>query len=512
MKASLRHSRRTKIVCTIGPATEDREALEALVDAGMNVARLNFSHGEPGWHRERVRLLREISARRGRPIGIMQDIPGPKLRIGEIPEGPVELRSGDTFVLTTDEVEGSVERVSVGGHPSLPEELQAGDRILLADGEIELQVRETGGREISCRVITGGPLSSRKGMNFPDRSLSVPILTDRDREAIRIGIELGVDFVALSFVRTPEDVRQARALIAEGGGSIPLIAKIEKHEALDNLAEILAEVDALLVARGDLAVETPLEEVPQVQKRIIRAANEAGKPVITATQMLRSMVSAPRPTRAESTDVANALYDGTDAVMLSEETAIGSYPVKAVEIMHRICVATERDIAETGPARMLPPDRRHSVSDAVAAAAALVARHVDADALLIPTRTGSSAIQISSLRPPQPILAISTHPVTCGRLTLAWGIVPLVGDDVPSHEAMLAESERCAMEAGLLDQGDLVVITAGFPVGGPGSTNTVTVKAIGEKMETGRRSWREQPGVPPLPFDHSPAAESPEEP
>lgn len=481
MRRNLRHARRTKIVCTIGPATESREALTELVNAGMNVARLNYSHGDPDWHKERIRLLHEIGEATLRPIGILLDSPGPKLRIGEIVEGPVRLRSGETFRLLVRDVPGNAEQVSID-YESLPDELHVGDRIFVADGVVELEVERSGGDEIVCKVVSGGEISSRKGMNFPTRTLSVPSITERDREAIQLAVREGVDFLAMSFVRTAEDVRLAKQVMLSQGGVVPVIAKIEKHEALENLAEIVAEADGVLVARGDLAVEIPLEEVPQAQKRIIRTANDAGKPVITATQMLRSMVSATRPTRAETTDVANALYDGTDAVMLSEETAIGDNPTETVNIMRRICTATERDILRNPDYRKLPEKRRNSVPDVVAAAAVLVASHLGADAILVPTRTGSTAIKTAEFRPRQPILAISTHPLTVGRLTLSWGVLPLQGREVPSHEAMLAEAERVCVEAGLLHEGDLVVITAGFPVGGPGSTNTVTVKAIGEQL------------------------------
>lgn len=484
MRRSLRRARRTKIVCTIGPATESREALSALAEAGMSVARLNFSHGEPEWHRERITLIREIALEHGRPIGILLDCPGPKLRVGTIENGPVELKTGARFRLIARDVPGNADQVSVD-YPRLPDELHRGDRVFLADGVVELEVEESQGEEIVCRVVSGGPLSSRKGMNFPTRTLSVPSITDRDREAIKLGVQEGVDFIALSFIRTAEDVRLAKQVMLSQGGVVPVVAKIEKHEALENLADIVAEADGLLVARGDLAVEIPLEEVPQVQKKIIRAANDAGKPVITATQMLRSMVAATRPTRAETTDVANALYDGTDAVMLSEETAVGEHPTETVNIMRRICTATERDILRNPDYRRLPEGRRDSVPDVVAAAAVLVASHLKADAIVVPTRTGSTAIKTAEFRPRQPILAISTHPLTVGRLTLSWGVIPLQGNEVPSHEAMLDEAERVCVAAGLIEEGDLVVITAGFPVGGPGTTNTVTVKAIGERLSDG---------------------------
>ena len=494
MKPSIRSSRRTKIVCTIGPATESRESLESLVTAGMDVARLNFSHGSPAWHRERVELLRQISQEHGRPIGILQDLPGLKLRVGEIasPDGePVELRTGSTFRIHMGDRVGNALEASVD-YLELASQVRPGDRIVLGDGDAELEVRHSDPELITCEVIAGGPLSSRKGLTLPMSPLDFPGLTDEDRAALEIGLEIGVDFIALSFVRSREDIRAARDAILACGGSVPLIAKIERPEAVEQLEAILEESDGLLVARGDLAVAMPLEMIPQVQKRIIRLANAAGKPVITATQMLRSMVSAQRPTRAETTDVANALYDGTDAVMLSEETAVGSYPVATVRIMHRICVATERDMMQNAAPHTLPPERRQSVPDSVAAAACLVARHLNADALLIPTRTGSTAIKIASFRPTQRILAISTHSISVGRLTLTWGVLPLQGHEVPTHEAMLAEAERTAMDAGLLEEDDLVVITAGFPVGGPGSTNTVTVKQIGERIVDGTASWLEE--------------------
>lgn len=488
MKSSVKHARRTKIVATIGPATETRESIEALIDAGMNVARLNFSHADAAWHRDRIQILRDVAAERNKTIGILIDCPGPKLRIGKIPGGPIELRTGERFRLVTTDAPDSSEEVSVS-YAALPDEVRAGDKIFLGDGDVELEVERTEPGVVHCRVVSGGPLSSRKGMNFPTRSLSVQSVTDRDREGIALAVNAGADFIALSFVRTADDVRYARAVMEEHAAALPLIAKIERHEALDNLDAILEEADGLLVARGDLAVEIPLEDVPQAQKRIILAANNAGKPVITATQMLRSMVTATRPTRAETTDVANALYDGTDAVMLSEETAIGDHPAEAVGIMDRICRATERSMHRTGSHRRLPGERHDSVPDVVAAAASLISRLLKADAILVPTRTGGTAVKMAEFRPHQPIFAISTHASTVGRMTLSWGVWPLLGKEVPSHEEMLREAERVVVAAGMVDEGDLVVITAGFPVGGPGSTNTVTVKRIGERLADG--GWNE---------------------
>ena len=449
----------------------------------MDVARLNFSHQTIDWHRERVAMIRELAQETGHPIGILQDLPGPKVRVGEIPSGPVELQPGQEFLLTTDGGDGDVHQASVN-HPTLDQEVEPGDPILLADGTVRLRILRIEEHGIVCEVMVGGQLGSHKGVNLPTRSLSLPAVTEYDQEALVAGLDMGVDFVALSFVRSREDIELARQVMEEHGKHVPIIAKIEKHEAIDNLDEIIDAVDALMVARGDLAVEIPLWDVPQVQKRVIRAANNAAKPVITATQMLLSMVDSPRPARAETSDVANALYDGTDAVMLSEETAIGNYPVEAVEVMAKISVATETKLFKPGYSMPLPIDRQHLVPDAVAAAACLLARHLEATALVVPTRTGSTAAKISACRPPQPIVAIGTHREAVGRMTILWGVVPIFGEELLTHESMLVEAERRAEAAGLIKEGDLLVITAGFPVGGPGSTNTVTVKIAGEQLSS----------------------------
>jgi pyruvate kinase len=480
---SLNPYRRTKIVCTLGPATETLEQIRALFAAGMDVARLNFSHQSIEWHQQRAAMVRQIARESGCPIGILQDLPGPKIRVGVIPDGPVELRAGQEFVLTTDGADGNAQRASVN-HETLDQEVEPDDAILLADGTIRLRVVRVEPQRIICEVDAGGMLSSRKGVNLPSRTLSLPAMTDYDRKALAAGLDMGVDFVALSFVRSRADVELARAVMAEHGRQVPIIAKIEKHEAVQNLEDIIEAVDAVMVARGDLAVEIPLWDVPQVQKRIISAANEAAKPVITATQMLLSMVDSPRPARAETSDVANALYDGTDALMLSEETAVGNYPVEAVEVMAKICVATEAILCTPGSFRPLPNHRRHLVPDAVAAAACMLARHLQATALVVPTRTGSTAVKVGACRPSQPIVAIGTHLDTVGRMTIVWGVVPIYGEELLTHESMLMEAERRAEAAGLIKEGDLLVITAGFPVGGPGSTNTVTVKTVGEQLST----------------------------
>jgi len=449
----------------------------------MDVARLNFSHQTIDWHRERVAMIRGISAEAGRPIGILQDLPGPKIRVGNFPDGPVELKVGQEFTLTAGGTDGDNGGVSIN-QKALIEAVEPGDPILLSDGTIRLRAAHIEKDSVVCEVTVGGRLGSHKGVNLPNHTVALPSMTDYDHEALIAGLDMGVDFVALSFVRSPDDVEIARKVIEEHGRHVPIIAKIEKFEALENLEGIIEAADAVMVARGDLAVEIPLWDVPQVQKQVIKAANMAAKPVITATQMLLSMVDSPQPARAETSDVANALYDGTDAVMLSEETAVGSYPVEAVEVMANICVATEKKLCRPGSYLKLPADRHHLVPDVVATAACMVARHLNAMALVVPTRTGSTAIKIGACRPSQPIIAIGTHIETVARMTLVWGVVPIYGEDLLTHESMLMEAERRAEASGLIKKGDLLVITAGFPVGGPGSTNTVTVKMAGEELST----------------------------
>jgi len=462
----------------------------------MDVARLNFSHQSFDWHAERLALVKEIAEEFAYPIGVLQDLPGPKVRVGGVHSEAFELRPGSRFTLCMGEVEPTSERVSVS-YPELSDAVQEGDPILLADGRILLRVEEVHPDAVVTAVEIGGRLRSKQGLNLPTRSLDLPALTDFDREAMIAGLEMGVDFVAMSFVRRASDIEDARDLMRRHGRELPIIAKIEKHEALENLAEIVEAVDGVMVARGDLAVEIPLEDVPRAQKHIIAACNTTAKPVITATQMLGSMVESPRPTRAETTDVAHALYDGTDAVMLSEETAVGRYPVQSVEIMHRICKATEQVIVEeVGGRRPVSAARRHRIPDAVASAACLLAEHLDADALVVPTRTGSTAIKVSVCRPRQPIVAIGTDPAVVGRMAVVWGVHPIYGREMDTHEEMLLRAERRAEAAGLVEPGDLLVITAGFPVGGPGTTNTVTVKVVGEKLDgsTARRQRREASG------------------
>lgn len=466
--------RRTKIVCTLGPASETPEMIENLIVAGMNVARLNFSHGTRESHGEKIRQLREISARLDRPLAILQDLAGPKIRIGHLSDPGIYLQPGAKFTLTTTEEAGTCERVSIS-YPGLPEEVRAGERLLLADGLLELVVLETGLTEILCRVITGGLLTSHKGINLPQGTIQAPILTDKDREDLLFGIDRDVDYVAVSFVRSAADIHAVKEIIQRHCKDIPVVAKIEKHEAIDNLREIIAVSDGVMVARGDLGVEIPLEDVPLVQKQIINTANAGGKFVITATQMLRSMVDAPRPTRAEAADVANAVLDGTDAVMLSEETASGAHPAEAVRFMDRICRAVEVGYPYRRFLEMVPEKQ---VSDSVAHAACELAEHLDAKAIVSHTNSGATARFIARFRPRQPIIALSPDERTVRRLAMIWGCVPELVDNPENTDDLLEKASRSVRESGGLSAGDLIVTTLGHPIWTTGSTNMLQVKRI----------------------------------
>lgn len=438
------------------------------------MARLNFSHGSQEEHRILIQRIRQISQERGKEVAILQDLAGPKIRIGGFKEGPVILRPRADFILTNREVPGDEREVSIS-FPQLPSMVKRGDAILLGDGALELKVLSHDRQDIHCRVIVGGQLSAHKGINLPATTLSIPSLTEKDREDMAFGIAQEVDFIALSFVRNAFDVREARRFLEERDSDIPLIAKIEKHEALEHLDEIVRVSDGLMVARGDLGVEISLEEIPILQKTIIRKANGAGKPVITATQMLRSMVENPRPTRAEVTDVANALLDGTDAVMLSEETAVGRYPAEAVAMLVRIAHRTERIL----PFREEEPgSTRHKgeISEAISHATRSVAMDISAKAIITCTTTGSTARQASKYRPPVPIVGISPRLGTVRRLMLSWGVVPLLSPDYEDTDDMIEKALGRTLQSGIVHKGDAVVITAGIRAGVPGTTNLL--KAI----------------------------------
>ena len=466
---------RTKIVCTIGPASRSPETLEQLIRAGMDVARLNFSHGTQTEHLEVITTVRRIAERLGKSIAILQDLAGLKIRIGEIASGAVMLEAGAPFTLTTRQVLGSRQEVFVD-YPHLTEDVQRGDRLLLSDGDLELEVIGTTGEDVHCRVITGGTLASRKGINLPAHSITTPTVTDKDRDDLTFGLRHGVDYVAQSFVRTAADVLEVRGMIQDHGSTVPLIAKIETQDALTSIDEIIDSVDGVMVARGDLGVAVPLATVPRLQKMLIGKANRAGKPVITATQMLRSMQDSPRPTRAEVTDVANAVLDGTDAIMLSEETAIGRFPLEAVTIMAAIAADAESTFPFEAWIRRF--ETGGPLPDAVARAACSMAADIDAAAIVTCTQSGGTARRVARYRPRAPILAPTPHAETYRRLALVWGITPLLNQSQPTTDELIAGAVGAALAAARVQRGDTVVITAGVPVGRAGMTNLIKVETL----------------------------------
>jgi len=466
--------RKTKIVCTIGPASQSEEILEAMIRGGMNVARLNLSHGTHQDHLEKIQTIRRLSDKLGKPVAILLDLAGPKIRVGTVPDPGISIKPGGIFVLTNRDVSASEDAVSVN-YRNLPGEVKAGDRILLADGLMELVVVETSETDIVCRVVTGGTLTSHKGINLPTGTLSAPAMTSKDHKDLLFGLEHDVDYIALSFVRKAEDIRQIKDIIVRQGKDTPVIAKIEKHEALDDIEAIVAVSDGIMVARGDLGVEIPLEEVPLIQKRLIGTANIHGKPVITATQMLRSMTASPRPTRAEAADVANAVLDGTDAVMLSEETASGDYPIEAVDYMNRLVMAAETGFPFEQFLRRLP---KNDISESVAHASCILADHLGVKAIVAHTLSGMTARYISRFRPRQPIIALSPNVRTVRRLTLCWGCQPRLVSDSQDTDDMLEKATSTAMKAGGIAVGDLIVITVGHPVWVSGTTNMLRVKRM----------------------------------
>lgn len=465
--------RRTKIVCTIGPASASEKVLKDLIQAGMNVARLNFSHGDYSFHQRIIQKIRQIARQLDVPVAILQDLPGPKIRIGDVAENRVRLQSRRPFVLTTRKILGSELAVSVN-YPALTRSLKKGDPILLGDGEIELEAVEVGDDEVKCRIIVGGILGSQKGIHFPQSSLNIRSLTKRDKQDLAFGLEKKVDLVALSFVRNAGDIIYARQEMKKRGSSIPIIAKIEKHEALDHIDAILAEVDGIMVARGDLGLEILPEKIPAMQKMMIRKANQLGKPVITATQMLRSMVQNPRATRAEVADIANAVLDGTDALMLSEESAAGEYPVESVRTMAQVAEETEKILEPRY--EFLGVEK--NIPEAISHAAISLARDLQVEAFLIPTSSGSTARMIARYRPKHPIIAISPEPQTVKTLCLVWGVYPVRVRAFQSTDVMMQVAQKQALDLGLVKRGDLVAITGGLPLHQAGTTNMITVKHI----------------------------------
>ncbi len=469
--------RKTKIVCTIGPASESRDVLLRMMDAGMNVARLNFSHGTREDHAAKIAMIRQIAEEKGLPVAILQDLAGPKIRTGAFACGSIQLKTGDEFILTARDVPGNEKEVGLT-YRELPQDVQEGDTLLLADGALELRVEKAEGPDIHCRVILGGKLSSHKGINLPSRSIRAPILTNKDYEDLAFGLAQGVDYVALSFVRSAADIEVARAYMRAQGKVRPIIAKIEKHEALVELDEIIAAVDGVMVARGDLGVDIPPEKVPTAQRMIIEKANFAGKPVITATQMLKSMTDAPRPTRAEVTDVTNAVLEGTDAVMLSEETAMGQYPVEAVAMMAKIAEEAEKGFLRAAWWQRLQQSQPADESEALARAACSLAETIDAKALVIATQTGGTARLAAKTRPAQPILAATTEPEAFRQLALVRGVRPMMIRPVERLTHLFEEMHGASKETGIVKTGDSVVCTAGFPLGKTGASNLIKVEIV----------------------------------
>ncbi len=465
--------RRTKIVCTIGPASSSPDMLRRLIQTGMDVARLNFSHGTHAEHARVITAIREIAAELAVPVAILQDLQGPKVRLGKFRGGQARLAAGAEFSLTTRAVEGTAALASVT-YDHLPQDVKPGDRILLVDGLIELRVLDVTEDTVRCRVVTGGDIGDHKGINLPGVAVSARSLTAKDEEDLRFGISQGVDAVAVSFIRGPENVVEVKALIAECGGDLPVVAKLEKPEAVQCLDAILDVADGVMVARGDLGVELPLEDVPLVQKEIIRQARVRAMPVITATQMLESMVNNPRPTRAEASDVANAILDGTDAVMLSAETAAGKYPVETVEVMARIAARAETALPDLTATIARDSSFPHVISEAACRAAS----EVKARAIVAFTRSGFTARLLSKYRPAAPIFAFSPSEAVQRRLSVHWGVVPKTIHSVLNTDQLVEEIEQLLLAEGTVAVGDALVFVAGAPLFVQGTTNLVHLRRV----------------------------------
>lgn len=467
--------RKTKIVCTLGPATSSPQMLREIIKAGMDVARLNFSHGTHQEHLQRIKLVRKISSELKKPVAILIDLQGPRVRLGKIDKGSTQLRKGQSFILTTRNALGNSELASVT-YKRLHKDVKEGDCIFINEGAIHLQVVTVKGTEIYTKVIAGGIISDHKGINLPTTTLSTPSITKKDLEDIKFGLAADVDYIGLSFVRSPDDIKRVKNFIRKAGKDTPVIAKIEKHEALTALDEIISEADGIMVARGDLGVEVPLEEVPEHQKNIIRKCAKKLKPVITATQMLESMINSPRPTRAEVSDVANAILDGTDAVMLSGETSVGKYPIEAVKTMAKIALKTEKILTENILRDV--DEESISVSESVAQSACFLAERVNAKLIIAFTESGFTGRLISKFRPTKPVIGVSPHEKVIRKMTLYWGVTPTLGTQVKFIDHMIENAINYAKKARLLKKGDKAVITAGVPLAVSGATNLIKVHTV----------------------------------
>ncbi|MDJ0341475.1 pyruvate kinase [Streptomyces sp. H10-C2] len=470
--------RRAKIVCTLGPAVDSYDQLKTLAEAGMNVARFNFSHGTHAEHEERYQRVRKVSEETGRAIGVLADLQGPKIRLAKFADGPVELVSGDEFTITAEDVPG--DRTICGTtYKGLPGDVSKGDPILINDGNVALRVIEVSGPQVRCLVVEGGVISDHKGINLPGAAVNVPALSEKDIEDLRFALAMGVDMVALSFVRDASDVKDVHRVMDEEGRRVPVIAKVEKPQAVDNMEAVVMAFDAVMVARGDLAVEYPLERVPVVQKRLIELCRRNAKPVIVATQMMESMITNSRPTRAEASDVANAILDGADAVMLSAESSVGKYPIDTVKTMSRIVEAAEEELLKRGLQPLAPGKKPRTQGGAVARAAAELADFLDAKTLVAFTQSGDTARRLARYRVPAPVLAFTTDPSTRNQLTLTWGVETYVVPFVDNTDAMVEVVDGEMLKLKEYNAGDTVIITAGSPPGVPGTTNMVRVHHLG---------------------------------
>ena len=461
---------KTKIIATLGPSTDNREVLKKMILNGLRIVRLNFSHGDYEEHQKRIKLVRSLEKELDIPVTILQDLAGPKIRIGEVKGEPIILKRGDVITFTTDKGNGK-SKIHIN-YPLFPEEVREGEKVLVNDGTIVLKVREINNKEVKLEVIVGGPLTSRKGVNLPNTALSIPALTEKDKKDAFFGIEAGVDLIALSFVRRAEDILELKEIVKSQNASTPIIAKIEKPQALKEIDKIIEVSDGIMVARGDLGVEIPIYKAPAVQKMLIRKAHEKGKISITATQMLKSMVDLPTPTRAEATDVANAVLDGTDAVMLSEETAVGKYPVKVIQMMGNIIREAEKIYPHE---EMCKTDHHFDIQHSLCHVACTVAEETKIKAIIAFTRTGTTARVLSKFRPKVPVIAATYDIDTFHRLNILWGTIPILTDLVDSTDKMVEISIQEALKKRLIKKGDKVLILAGAPVGMPGSTNMLKV-------------------------------------
>lgn len=472
--------RKTKIICTLGPSTDKEGVLETLIQEGMDVARFNFSHGSHREQKERLIKLQEIRERLGRPVAALLDTKGPEIRIRTFKEGKVELVEGQEFTLTSEDIEGTNEKVSVT-YEDLYKDLKPGDSVLIDDGLIGLEVVSIERKEIHCVVKNGGMVSDRKGVNLPGVDVNMPFISPKDKEDILFGIREGFDFIAASFTRTAEDVAEIRKILYENGGAdIGIIAKIENQQGVNNIDRIIEAADGIMIARGDMGVEIPLEDVPVIQKEIIAKVYNAGKQVITATQMLDSMIKNPRPTRAETTDVANAIYQGTSAIMLSGETAAGKYPVEALKTMVRIAVRTESDIPYNELFSVRKKEEKKDMTTAISHATCMTAIDMDAKAIITVTKSGHTARMVSRFRPGCPIVGCTSDMRTCRKLNLSWGISPILIKEEYSMEILFLHATEAAEREGFVQEGDVAILTAGVPVGRPGKTNLIKAAIVGE--------------------------------